>query len=224
MSTKYPSINKQVFQLPFQSNMIFHERSSAYNHHILTCIRSTLHAESACSAGDLGSIPGLGRSTGEGKNYLFQYSGLENSMDSPWGHKESETTEELSLFTSQSFFSRHTPSDPKTIFQDAAAKSLQSCPTLCDPVRPRGLQPTRLLRPWDFPGKSTGVGCNFLLQRLFLTQELNLGLLHWRHTLYCLRHREVQKSESGWLSPVWLFAIPCSIQSMEFSRPEYWNG
>ena len=34
------------------------------------------------------------------------------------------------------------------------AKSLQSCPTL----RPHGLQPTRLLCPWDFPGKSTGVG------------------------------------------------------------------
>jgi len=37
--------------------------------------------ESACSVGDLGSIPGLGRSPGEGKGYLLQYSGLENSMD-----------------------------------------------------------------------------------------------------------------------------------------------
>ena len=37
--------------------------------------------ESACNAGDLGSIPGLGRSPGEGKSYPFQYSGLENSMD-----------------------------------------------------------------------------------------------------------------------------------------------
>ena len=36
----------------------------------------------------------------------------------------------------------------------------QSCPTL----RPHGLQPTRLLRPWDFPGKSPGVGCHCLLQ------------------------------------------------------------
>ena len=33
----------------------------------------------------------------------------------------------------------------------------QSCPTLCDPMD------TRLLRPWDFLGKSTGVGCHFLL-------------------------------------------------------------
>ena len=92
----------------------------------------------------------------------------------------------------------------------AAAKSLQSCPTLCDPidgsplgspvpgilqartlewvaisfsspmhesekwkwsrsvvsysVRPHGLQPTRLLRAWDFPGKSTRVGCHCLLR------------------------------------------------------------
>ena len=37
--------------------------------------------ESACNAGDLGSIPGLGRSLGEGKSYPLQYSGLENSMD-----------------------------------------------------------------------------------------------------------------------------------------------
>ena len=37
--------------------------------------------ESTCNAGDLGSIPGLGRSPGEGKGYPLQYSGLENSMD-----------------------------------------------------------------------------------------------------------------------------------------------
>ena len=55
--------------------------------------------ESACKAGDLGSIPGLGRSPGEGKGYPLQYSGLENSMDlyNPWGRKELDTTERLSL-------------------------------------------------------------------------------------------------------------------------------
>ena len=37
--------------------------------------------ESTCNAGDLGSIPGLGRSSGEGKGYPLQYSGLKNSMD-----------------------------------------------------------------------------------------------------------------------------------------------
>ena len=42
---------------------------------------SSVGKESACKAGDLGSIPGLGRSSGEGKGYPHQYSGLENSMD-----------------------------------------------------------------------------------------------------------------------------------------------
>ena len=37
--------------------------------------------EFTCNAGDLGSIPGLGRSAGEGNGYPFQYSGLENSTD-----------------------------------------------------------------------------------------------------------------------------------------------
>ena len=53
--------------------------------------------ESACNEGDLGSIPGLGRSPGEGKGYPLQYSSLENSMDYPWGCKELDTTEQLSL-------------------------------------------------------------------------------------------------------------------------------
>ena len=46
----------------------------------------------------MGLIPGLGQSPGEGKGYLLQYSGLENSMDySPWGCKELDTAERLSL-------------------------------------------------------------------------------------------------------------------------------
>ena len=40
--------------------------------------------ESACNVEDVGSIPGLGRSPGEGKSYPLQYSGLENSMDYTW--------------------------------------------------------------------------------------------------------------------------------------------
>ena len=55
------------------------------------------------NVGDLSSIPGLGRSPGEGKGYPLQDSGLENSMDySPWVCKELDRTEQLSLhFTSQ---------------------------------------------------------------------------------------------------------------------------
>ena len=49
--------------------------------------------QSACNARDLGSIPGLGRSPGEGKDYPLQYSGLENSVD----YVELDMTEQLSL-------------------------------------------------------------------------------------------------------------------------------
>ena len=48
---------------------------------------------------------------------------------------------------------------------------------------------TRFLRPWDFPGKNTEVGCHFLLQEIFLTQGLNPGLPHCRQTLYHLCHQ-----------------------------------
>ena len=59
---------------------------------------SSVGKESACNAGDPGSRPGLGRSSGEGNGYPLQYSGLENSrLCSPWGCKESDTTEGLSL-------------------------------------------------------------------------------------------------------------------------------
>ena len=58
---------------------------------------SSVGKESACNAGDPGSIPGSGRSTGEGIGYPLQYSGLENSMDYLRGPKELDTTEPLSL-------------------------------------------------------------------------------------------------------------------------------
>ena len=63
-----------------------------------------------------------------------------------------------------------------------------------DSLPPHGLQPTRLLCPWDSPGKSTGVGCHFLLQGIFVTQESNLGLLYCRQILYCLSHQGFQVS------------------------------
>ena len=52
--------------------------------------------ESTCNAGDLALIPGLGRSPEEGKGYPAQYSEF-RGLHSPWGHKESDTTERLSL-------------------------------------------------------------------------------------------------------------------------------
>ena len=69
-----------------------------------------------------------------------------------------------------------------------------SLPVLCacsvasvvsDSLRPHALEPTRLLCPWDFPGKNTGVGHHALLQRIFPTQGSNPPLLHckWMHSL-----------------------------------------
>ena len=72
---------------------------------------------------------------------------------------------------------------------------------MSDPVWPHRWQPTRLPRPWDSPGKNTGVGCHFLLQ--------------------CVKVKS--------LSHVWLFVTPWTAAhqappSTGFSRQEYWSG
>ena len=57
------------------------------------------------------------------------------------------------------------------------------CSVVSDSLQPRGLWPTRLLCPWDYPDKTTGVGCHFLLQGILPTQGLNPLLcifLHWQ--------------------------------------------
>ena len=51
-------------------------------------------------------------------------------------------------------------------------------------LRHYGLQPAKLLCPWDSPGNNTGVGCHALLQGIFMTQGLNLQLLYCRQILY----------------------------------------
>ena len=63
-----------------------------------------------------------------------------------------------------------------------------SCSVMSDSLLHRGLWPTSLLCPWNSPGKNTGVGCHSLLQGIFLTQGLNLGLPHCRQIVYCLSH------------------------------------
>ena len=61
-------------------------------------------------------------------------------------------------------------------------KSLQLCPPLCDSIS------TRLLSPWDSPGKNTGVGCHAFLQGIFPTQKLNPHLLGLLQILYPLSY------------------------------------
>ena len=110
-----------------------------------------------------------------------------------------------------------------------------------DSLWPYGLWPTRLLCPWDSSAKNTGVGCDFLHQGIFLTQGLNLGLLHllhWQADSYhcatweahayvcvcvcvCVRVCETE-SES---CPVVSDSLQLHrLQSIEFCRPEYWMG
>ena len=64
-----------------------------------------------------------------------------------------------------------------------------SCSVMSDSLRPHELQHTRLLCPWNSPGKNTGVGCHSFLQWVFLTQGSNWGLLYCRQILYCLSYQ-----------------------------------
>ena len=56
-----------------------------------------------------------------------------------------------------------------------------TCSLVSDSLRSQGLKPARLLCPWNFPGKNTGVGCHFLLQRILPTLRSNLRLLSLQH-------------------------------------------
>ena len=76
---------------------------------------------------------------------------------------------------------------------------------MSDSVRPQRRQPTRLPRPWDSPGNTTGVGCHFLLQCMQVKSESEV----------------VQSGPT--LSDPWTAAYQAS-PSMGFSRQEYWSG
>ena len=78
------------------------------------------------------------------------------------------------------------PQDASPLWQSIEERSHS---VVSNSLRSHGLYPTRLLRPWDFPGKSTGMGCHFLLQGIFLTQGSNPGLPQCRQILYHLSHQ-----------------------------------
>ena len=83
----------------------------------------------------------------------------------------------------------------------AAAKSLQSCPTLCNPQ----MAAHQASCPWNSPGKNTGVGCHFLLQCMRVKSE-----------------SEVAQSCPTLVTP-WTAAYQAP-PSMGFSRQKYWSG
>ena len=93
-----------------------------------------------------------------------------------------------------------------------------------------GLSPTRLLCPWKFPSKNTGVGCHFLLQGIFLTQGSNLHLLpllHWQILYHCTTWEapilvNSAQVNSNFLCPKWQTWSVCTTQSL-FIRVGRWG-
>ena len=98
---------------------------------------------------------------------------------------------------------------------------------MSDSLWPYGLQPTRLLCPWDSPGKNTGVGCHALLQGIFLTEGSNLPLLcllHW-HTWFSktngllLKSKEYKELPVKWgvalivNKRVWITVFGCNLKN-----------
>ena len=69
---------------------------------------------------------------------------------------------------------------------------------MSDSLQPHGLQPARLLCPWDSPGKNTGVCCHFLLQQIVLSQGSNPHLLYLRHCRWTLYRRATSNVQTGY--------------------------
>ena len=106
--------------------------------------------------------------------------------------RNSSSLLEYNCFTSVSFFCTAT-----WISHESESHSVVS-----DSLWPHGLKSTRLLCPWNFPGRNTGVGSHSLLQGIFPTQRLNPGLPHCRWILYHLSSQENPKDFwSGMLCP-----------------------
>ena len=77
-----------------------------------------------------------------------------------------------------------------------------SCSVVFDTLQLQRLQPTRLLCPWDSPGKNTGMDCHSLLQRIFSTQGLNPSLTHCRqvlHQMTALNTRVAKETKERWV-------------------------
>ena len=120
--------------------------------------------------------------------------------------------------TWKSKFPREKIGEQKCLQGGKKAQQQKNTPVLCcccccgcvtsvvsDFVRPHRWQPTRIRRPWDTPGKNTGVGCHFLLQCMKVKSE-----------------REVAQSCPTLATP-WTAACQAP-PSMGFSRQEYWSG
>ena len=107
----------------------------------------------------------------------------------PWNIYEHEVTpwaigqtsiylKELKPYNVFSDYNRINEMDNRKLSKYVANVCMLSCSVVSDSWQPHGLWPTRLLCPWDFPGKNTEVCFRALLQGIFLTQRLNPSILH----------------------------------------------
>ena len=91
----------------------------------------------------------------------------------------------------------------------------QSCPILCG-----CMEFTRLLNPWDFPSKNSGLCCHFLLQGIFPIQGSNPGLLHCRQMLYLLTHQGCPSLDvKSWM---WVVRRMWELEYKESWVPKHW--
>ena len=90
-----------------------------------------------------------------------------------------------------------------------------------DSLQPHGLYVAhQVLHPWNFPGKSTGVGCHFLLQGIFPTQGSNLGLPNCRQMLYHLSHQGIYM----WVICIFLSVIFMILNLIIWKAYYLWGG
>ena len=82
-----------------------------------------------------------------------------------------------------------------------------SCSVMSDSSRPHGLQPTRLLRSWDLPGKSTGVGCHCLLDSILRSRDMTLPTtVHLvKAMVYPLVMYGCESWKESWVMKNWCF-------------------
>ena len=89
-----------------------------------------------------------------------------------------------------------------------------------DSVRPQRRQPTRLPRPWDSPGKNTGVGCHFLLQCMKVKRESEVAQL----SLTLSDPMDCSPPGSSVVSLARTCLSKAGIPCLGFSKQEYWGG
>ena len=136
----------------------------------------------------------------EGIAFIFQYSSSSAQILTKQIHREQQRNGHfiqslfLTFFVFLHYFSFLSLFHPTLFFLGQKSLAVMtlvipvcvSCSVVSDSLRLHRLQPTRLLCPWNSPCKNTGAGCPSLLQKIFLTQGLNPGLLHCRQILYHL--------------------------------------